>query len=61
MRKIIFLFLFLLLITGCGNNVADSVDNQEINIYDIDGEIDDIDNLFDEDGLNDIEDELNLI
>ena len=60
MKKIIFLFLFLLVITGC-NDVANDVDNSNINIDDIDNEIDDIDNLFNEDELNNLEDELNLI
>tara|TARA_Y100000034_G_C6878711_1_gene402283 strand:+ start:661 stop:843 length:183 start_codon:yes stop_codon:yes gene_type:complete len=60
MKKIIFLFLLLLVITGCSNDVADNTEDQDLNIDDIDNEIDDMDNLFDY-GLGDIEDDLDSI
>ena len=62
MRKIIFLFILLLVITGCGNeNAPDNSEDSDININNLENEVDYIDQQPLDNGLEDIESNLDLI
>ena len=59
MKKIIFLFILLLIITGCNNDVVDDTNSGE-NVGNINEEINELDGSFNDD-LSEIEEDIDSI
>jgi len=61
MKKIIFLFIFLLVLTGCGNDTDDVNLDDETEIDNIDNEIEEIDDSFGDILLDDLKKDIDSI